>query len=75
MYCTTGMDDCAGPPFVMTNGSVKSWNAPMVWRMNRKKVVGLIIGTVTLRKRCQAPGAVHVRGIVQFRGTPCSAAR
>ena len=75
MYCTTGMEDCAGPPRVMTKGSVKSWNAPMVWRTNRKKVVGLISGIVTWRKRCQPLAPSTSAASYSSCGTPCSAAR
>ena len=75
MYCTTLSDELAGPPRVITNGSVKSWKAPIICSTNRKKVVGLISGSVTLRKRCQALAPSVLAASYSSCGTPCSAAR
>ena len=64
-----------GPPPVATKASEKTFSAAMMPSTRLKKIVGETSGSVTCRKRAQAPAPSISAASYISCGTPCSPAR
>ena len=56
----------AGPPPVMTYACVKTWNEPITAMMLLKRMMGLSMGSVMLRKRWKMDEPSIAAGFEQF---------
>ncbi|OGF23507.1 MAG: hypothetical protein A2V63_11765 [Candidatus Eisenbacteria bacterium RBG_19FT_COMBO_70_11] len=74
MRSTTLVVLFSGPPWVMTYGSEKSWNWPIMVSTPTNRKVGARLGIVMCTKRDQAPAPSRWAASYKSSGTLCSPA-
>src|SRR5579884_273423 len=75
MYVSSTCVESAGPPPVISSTEVNTLNPPMTSITVTNSSAGRTAGSVTARKRCQAPAPSISAASNSSLDTPCSAAR